>query len=159
MNYREAFNTIKQAKAFCRDHFNGFNLQAVYHPQEHHCATVTWGGRAKSTHVCIIKALPKLYQAQSQMHAQQAQVGGSELKYLSSAPFFPIFGLTAVLKILSFRALVLGDNIADLLQCWHQQPVLQIVTRAHSPACNSGSSAEMPCQSHWKTQIEGLTKR
>jgi hypothetical protein len=32
MNYREAFNTVKQAKAFCWDHFNGFDLQAVYHP-------------------------------------------------------------------------------------------------------------------------------
>ncbi len=53
----------------------------------------------------------------------------------------------------------MGDNIADLLQLWHQQPVLQIVTLAHSPACNSGSSAEMLRQSHWKTQIEGLTKR
>ena len=53
----------------------------------------------------------------------------------------------------------MGDNIADLLQLWHQQPVLQIVTLAHSPACNSGSSAEMLRQSHWKTQIEGLMKR
>jgi hypothetical protein len=61
MNYMEAFNTVTQAMAFCREHFNGLNLQAVYHPQEHHCATVTWGGRAKGVHVCIIKALPKLY--------------------------------------------------------------------------------------------------
>ncbi len=86
-------------------------------------------------------------------------VGGPELKYLSSTPFFPIFGLTTVLKILSFQALALGDNIADLLQLWHQQPVLQIVTLAHSPACSSGSSADMLRQSHWKTQIEGLTER
>jgi hypothetical protein len=81
------------------------------------------------------------------------------LKYLSSTPFFPIFGLTAVLKILSFQALALGDNIADLLQLWHQQPVLQIVTLAHFPACDSGSSTDMLRQSHWKIQIEGLTKR
>jgi hypothetical protein len=47
MNYREAFNTVKQAKIFCREHFNGLNLQAVYHPQENHCATATRGGRAK----------------------------------------------------------------------------------------------------------------
>jgi hypothetical protein len=86
-----------------------------------------------------------------------ADVGGPELKYLSSAPFFPIFGLTAVLKILSFRALALGDNIADLLQLWHQKPILQIVTLAHSPACYTGSRREMLRQSHWKTQIEGLT--
>jgi hypothetical protein len=85
-------------------------------------------------------------------------VGGPELKYLSSAPFFHIFGPTAVLKIFSFQALALDDNIADLLQLWHQQPVLQIVTLTHSPACNSGSSAEMLCQFHWKTQIKGLTK-
>jgi hypothetical protein len=39
MNYRDAFNTVKQAKAFCRKHFNGLNLKAVYHPWEHHCAT------------------------------------------------------------------------------------------------------------------------
>jgi hypothetical protein len=58
MNYREAFNTVKQAKAFCREHFNSLDLQAVYYPQEHHCATATWGGRAKGMHVCIIKALP-----------------------------------------------------------------------------------------------------
>jgi hypothetical protein len=73
MNYREAFNTVNQAKAFCREHFNNLDLQAVYHPQEHHCATATWGGRAKGTHVCIIKAFSGLFQVQSQMHAQQGQ--------------------------------------------------------------------------------------
>ncbi len=73
MNYREALNTVKQAKAFCQEHFNSLDLQPVYHPQEHHCATATWGGRAKGTHVHIIKAPPKLYRAQSQMHAQQAK--------------------------------------------------------------------------------------
>ncbi len=36
MNYRDEFNTVKQAKAFCREHFNGHNLQVVYHPWEHH---------------------------------------------------------------------------------------------------------------------------
>ncbi len=41
------------------------------------------------------------------------KVGGPELEFSSSVTFFPIFGLTAVLKILSFPALVLGDNIAD----------------------------------------------
>ena len=70
-----------------------------------------------------------------------------------------IFGLTIILKIISFGALALGDNIADSWQFWHQQPVLQIVTRVHSPWCNTGSSAEMLRQSHWKTQIERLTKR
>jgi hypothetical protein len=90
---------------------------------------------------------------------KDSMLGGPELKYLSTAPFFPIFGLTAILKILSFQALALGDNIANLLQCWHQQLVLQIVTFAHSPACDSGSSTEMLRRSHWKTQIEGLTKR
>ncbi len=73
MNYRAAFNTVKQAKAFCRKHFNGLNLQAVYHPQEHHCATATWGGRVKGVHVCRIKALSGLFRVQSQMHAQQGQ--------------------------------------------------------------------------------------
>ncbi len=61
MNYREEFNIVKQAKAFTQKHFNGLNLQAVYHPQEHPCATGTWGGRAKGMHVCIIMALPELY--------------------------------------------------------------------------------------------------
>ncbi len=73
MNYRDAFNTVKQAKAFCREHFNGLDLQAVYHLWEQHCATAAWGGRAKGAHVCIIKELPELYRAQSQMHTQQAQ--------------------------------------------------------------------------------------
>ncbi len=73
MNYRAAFNNVKQAKSFCQEHFNGLNLQAVYHPREHHCATATWGGRAKDAYVRIIKALPGLFQAQSQMHAQQGQ--------------------------------------------------------------------------------------
>ena len=44
-------------------------------------------------------------------------VGGPVLKFVSSktvSPLFPIFGLTAVLKILSFGALALGDNIANL---------------------------------------------
>jgi hypothetical protein len=63
MNYRDTFNNVKQAKAFCQEHFNDLNCQAVYHPWEHHCATVAWGGRAKGAHVCIIKALPELYQA------------------------------------------------------------------------------------------------
>ena len=48
MNYREAFNTVKQAKAFCQEHFNGLDLQAVYHPQEHHCATAAWGGTSET---------------------------------------------------------------------------------------------------------------
>ncbi len=65
MNYRDTFNTVKQAKVFFRDHFSYLDLQAVYHPWEHHCATATWGGRAKGAHVRIIKALPNLYQAQS----------------------------------------------------------------------------------------------
>jgi hypothetical protein len=69
MNYRDAFNTVKQAKAFCWEHFNILNLQAVYHPWEHNCATAAWGGRAKGMHICIIKALPELNQAQSQMRA------------------------------------------------------------------------------------------
>jgi hypothetical protein len=73
MNYRDTFNTAKQAKVFCREHFNSLNLKAVYHSQKQHCATATWGGRAKGTYACIIKALSKLYQAQSQMHALQAQ--------------------------------------------------------------------------------------
>ena len=73
MNYRDAFNTVKQAKAFCQEHFNSLNLQAVYHPREHHCDTAAWEGRAKGAHARIIKALPKLDQAQSQMQAQQAQ--------------------------------------------------------------------------------------
>jgi hypothetical protein len=44
MNYRDAFNTVKQAKAFCREHFNGLDLWVVYHPREPHCATAAWGG-------------------------------------------------------------------------------------------------------------------
>jgi hypothetical protein len=43
MNYRDAFNTVKQAKAFCQEHFNCLDLQAVYHCWEHHCATAAWG--------------------------------------------------------------------------------------------------------------------
>jgi hypothetical protein len=73
MNYRDSFNTVKQAKAFFREHFNVLDLQAVYHPWEHHCATAAGGGMAKSVHVCIIEALPELYRAQSHMHIQQAQ--------------------------------------------------------------------------------------
>ncbi len=38
-------------------------------------------------------------------------IGGPELEFSSSVTFFPTFGLTAVLKILSFPALALGDNI------------------------------------------------
>jgi hypothetical protein len=87
MNYREAFNTVKQAKAFCQKHFNGLDLQAVYHPQEHYCATATWGGRAKGAHLCIIKALPELYQAQSQMHAQQEQdVPLNQMEVVNTSP-------------------------------------------------------------------------
>jgi hypothetical protein len=41
-------------------------------------------------------------------------MGGPLIKYLSSGLFFSFFGLTAVLKILSFGALALGDNIANL---------------------------------------------
>jgi hypothetical protein len=73
MNYRAAFNTVKKVKAFFQEHFNSLDLQAVYHPHEHHCATATWGGKAKDAHICIIKAPPGLFQVQSQMHAQQGQ--------------------------------------------------------------------------------------
>jgi hypothetical protein len=52
------FNNVKHAKSFYSKHFNGLDLQEVYHPQEHHCATATWGGRAKDAHVQIIKAIP-----------------------------------------------------------------------------------------------------
>jgi hypothetical protein len=87
MNYRDAFNTVKQVKAFCRNHFNSLDLQAVYHPREHYCATVAWGGRAKGAHIPIIKALPDLYPAQSQMHAQQAQdVPLNKIKVGNSSP-------------------------------------------------------------------------
>jgi hypothetical protein len=86
MNYRAAFNTVKQAKAFFREHFNGLDLQAVYHPQGHHCATATWRGRAKDAYVCILKALPGLFRAQSQMHAQQGQeVLPSQIKVLKAS--------------------------------------------------------------------------
>jgi hypothetical protein len=51
MSYMGGFNNVKHAKSFCHKHFNGFDLLGVYHPQEHHCATVTWGGRAKDAHV------------------------------------------------------------------------------------------------------------
>ncbi len=37
MKYRAAFNNVKQAKSFCWEHFNGLDLQGVYHPREHHC--------------------------------------------------------------------------------------------------------------------------
>ncbi len=105
------------------------------------------------------KPISRLNKKLTQQHNWKKSSSSPRKASVSSAPIFPTFGLTAILKILSFRALALGDNIADLLQLWHQQPVLQIVTLAHSPACNSGSSAEMLCQSHWKTQIERLTKR
>jgi hypothetical protein len=61
MNYRAAFNTVKQAKSFFREHFNGLDLQAVYHPQEHHCATATWGGRVKDAHIFIVKVFLGLF--------------------------------------------------------------------------------------------------
>jgi hypothetical protein len=82
-------STLKQAKAFCREQINGLDLQAVYHPREHHCATAAWGGRAKAkgVHVSIIKALPKLYQAQSQMHTQQAQdVPLNQMEVVNASP-------------------------------------------------------------------------
>ncbi len=42
--------------------------------------------------------------------ASSLLLGGPELEFSSSVTFFPIFGLTAVLKILSFPALASGDN-------------------------------------------------
>ncbi len=87
MNFRDAFNTVKQAKAFCREHFNSLDLQAVYHPWEHHCATAAWEGRVKGAHVHIIKALHKMFQAQSQMHAQQAQdVPLNQMEAVNASP-------------------------------------------------------------------------
>jgi hypothetical protein len=62
-------------------------------------------------------------------------------------------------QILSFRVWGVGSNIANYRQYWHQQPILQINALVHSPQCNTCSSAEMLCQSHWKTQIKGLTKQ
>jgi hypothetical protein len=87
MNYRDAFNTVKQVKAFCQENFNGLNLQVVYHPREHHCATAAWGGRVKGMHIRIIKALPKLHQALSQMHTQQAQdVPLNQMEVINTSP-------------------------------------------------------------------------
>jgi hypothetical protein len=87
MNYGAAFNNVKQAKAFYREHFNRLDFKVVYHPREHHCATVTWGGRAKDAHGCIIKALPGLFSAQSQMHAQQGrEVLLSQGKVVKASP-------------------------------------------------------------------------
>jgi hypothetical protein len=40
-------------------------------------------------------------------------LGGPLIKYLSSSPFFSLFGLTAVLKILSFPSSDVGSNIAN----------------------------------------------
>ncbi len=65
VNYRAAFNNGKQAKSFYREHFKGLELQGVYRPREHHCATVTWGGRGRDATIHIFKAIPGLFWAQS----------------------------------------------------------------------------------------------
>ena len=51
------------------------------------------------------------------VYAIKTKIGGPVLKFVASnnvSPLFPIFGLTVVLKIFSFGALALGDNIANL---------------------------------------------
>ena len=71
IDYRSCFNSVKHAKNFCHKQFKGTQLQEVYHLQEHHCSTAICGGRGKNAYVLIHKADPRLYMAQSQMHAQQ----------------------------------------------------------------------------------------
>jgi hypothetical protein len=45
------------------------------------------GGRAKGVHVHITKALPDLYQAQSQIHTQQARnVPLNQIKVINNSP-------------------------------------------------------------------------
>jgi hypothetical protein len=64
MNNRGPFNGVKHAKAFCRKHFKGSELQEVNHPQECYCSTTIWGGRAKDAYIQIVKADLQLFWAQ-----------------------------------------------------------------------------------------------
>ena len=95
-------------------------------------------------------------------HPSLALVGGPELKFLPSKKVFPLFSNFSSdrrTKNSLFSSPGVGWQHRQLWQFCHQQPVLQIDALAHSPACNTGSRGEMLRQSHWKTQIEGLTKR
>jgi hypothetical protein len=66
--YRGVFNSVKHAKNFVLKHFKGSVNQEVYHQEEHHCASATWGGRGKQAEVRIAKAAPGYYRDQRELY-------------------------------------------------------------------------------------------
>jgi hypothetical protein len=78
--YRGVFNSIKHAKNFALKHFKGSVNQEVYHHEEHHCASATWGGRGKQAEVRIAKAAPGYYQDQRELYVPTT---GKELSHRS----------------------------------------------------------------------------
>jgi hypothetical protein len=80
LGYRGVFNSVKHAKNFVHKHFKGTASQEVYHQEEHHCASATWGGRGKQAEVRITKAAPGYYRAQRDLYVSTT---GKELSHRS----------------------------------------------------------------------------
>jgi hypothetical protein len=78
--YRGVFNSVKHAKNFVLKHFKETVNQDVYHQEEHHCASATWGGRGKQAEVRIAKAAPGYYRDQRELYVTTT---GKELSYRS----------------------------------------------------------------------------
>jgi hypothetical protein len=78
--YRGVFNSVKHAKNFALKHFKGSVNQEVYHQEEHHCASATWGGRGKQAEVRIAKAAPGYYRDQRELYVTTT---GKELSHRS----------------------------------------------------------------------------
>jgi hypothetical protein len=66
--YRGVFNSVKHAKNFVLKHFKGTVNHEVYHQEDHHCASATWGGRGKQAEVPITKAAPGYYRDQRELY-------------------------------------------------------------------------------------------
>ena len=80
LGYHGVFNSVKHAKNFVHKHFKGTASQEVYHQEEHHCASATWGGRGKQAEVRITKAAPGYYRTQRDLYVSTT---GKELSHRS----------------------------------------------------------------------------
>jgi hypothetical protein len=86
LGYRAVFNSIKHTKNFVLKHFKGTATQEVYHQEEHHCASATWGGRGKQAEVRTTKAAPGYYRAQRDFYVNTT---GKELFHSSRRASLP----------------------------------------------------------------------
>ena len=103
--YRGVFNSVKHAKNFVHKHFKGSVNHEVYHPEEHHCASATWGGRGKQAEVRIAKAAPGYYRDQRELYVTTP---GKELPHRSDRNIQKRPGMEISVPVVDTRNTVAG---------------------------------------------------